>query len=84
MAENVKIDGRKTIKSSGSFSYRLREATRKRIIASFLITGGSTHSRLGFTLGVIIEHCIKHNIPFKLIAYPSNGFQIERIPELGD
>ena len=74
-----KVDGRKNVNSSGVFPYKLTEAARKRIIRSFLETGQSTHSRLGLTIGVIIEHCIKYKIAFILKAYPCSGYYIKKI-----
>lgn len=77
--KETKVDGRKTVTSSGVFPYRLRESARQQVINSFLEKGECNHSGLGFTLGAIIEHCVKYKISFKLIAYPNAFYSIERI-----
>ena len=72
-----KVDGRKTVKSNGVFPYRLSEAQRKRTVEAFLKTGHSVHSENAYTLGAIIEHCIKDDISFTLDRV-SNGYYIIR------
>lgn len=76
--KSKKVDGRKNVHSKGIFPYKLKEALRQRIIAAFLERGESVHSRMGFTIGTIIEHCIKNDINFILEAYPKSGYRIIR------
>jgi len=61
-----KPDGRK-ITTGAAFPYRMTNAAKARIIKMFEDTGSSTHSKLGFTLGVLLEYCHANQINFKLI-----------------
>ena len=46
------------------------------MVQNFLRAGNSVHSEKAYTLGAIIEHCIKDNIPF-ILTKLSNGYYIE-------
>lgn len=76
MKKSEKRDGRKTIRSSGVFPYRLREVQRRRVVGNFQRDGKSVHSPLGFTIGAILEHCIREKIPFTLRGQAGKGFII--------
>jgi len=72
-----KVDGRKTVTSSGIFPYRLKEASRRMVVEMFLRTGFSVHSENAHTLGAIIEHCIKEDVNFTLDRV-FNGYYIKK------
>lgn len=74
-----KPDGRRT--ATGSvFPYRMTNAYKARIIASFDTEGHSVHSCTGQCVGIVIEHCLKNNLDFQLIRTTPGGFYIERLP----
>jgi len=78
MKKSEKRDGRKVIRSGGVFPYKLREAQRQRVVVQFLAEGKSAHGPQAFTLGAILEHCIKEEIPFTLRGASGKGFVIRK------
>lgn len=76
MKKSEKRDRRKTIRSSGVFPYKLREAQRLQVIRQFRANGKSVHGPQTFTLGIILEHCIKEEIPFTLKGQAGKGFVV--------
>ena len=73
-----KVDGRKTVQFMGSFSYKIRESQKQRIINRFLETESSVHSNLALTLGIIVEYCIKYNISF-ILTKQKQGYFIRKL-----
>ncbi len=71
-----KPDGRR-VTTGSVFPYRLTNAAKARIIKRFEEEGSTTHSGMGLTLGVVIEHCLKNDINFKLYR-TDGGFFIRK------
>lgn len=77
------MDKRKKAQSPTSLQgHPIREGPRQNLINGFLKEGKSNHSGLHQTLSYIIEYCEENKIPYRLTAYPRQGYLIERIPAL--
>jgi len=68
-----KPDGRR--KSTGHvFEWRVHKKFAKNLIAYFEKHGSTVHSAQGATLGLLLEHCIRNRIPFKLQGHKDGYF----------
>jgi hypothetical protein len=47
-------------------------------IEQFMERGYSTHSPHGHFAAVILNHCVKHQIPFELYYMPHGGYTVKR------
>lgn len=54
-------------------------AQARMLIDLYLRTGSSSHSRLGATLWVLLAWLQRQNMPYRLLAYPGQGYSVERI-----
>ena len=63
--DTTKPDGRRNTIGC-AFPYRMTNAAKARTIEAFEKRGCSTHSIMGMTLGVLLEHCHKNQINFRL------------------
>lgn len=52
-------------------------AAVRAMVERFDSTGKSTHSRIGGTLWVILEHCADEYIPYVLHVHPGIGYTLE-------
>ena len=89
MKKSEKRDGRKTVRHSGVFPYKLRESQRRTVIKDFQLSGKSVHGPSAFTLGVILEYCIAGKVPFTLRGATGQGFVItkgiqSKLPDIFD
>jgi len=78
MKKSEKRDGRKIVRFGGVFPYKLSESQRRLVVTNFLEEGKSVHGPQAFTLGAILEHCIKEEIPFTLKGQAGKGFAIRK------
>lgn len=70
-------DGRK-VNVGQVFAWRMTNAQKRHLIASFEEYGSSVHSRLGSCVGVILEHCHSKGLAYRL-TYCGSGYLIEKL-----
>lgn len=67
-----------TVTSSGQRMIPVSKEAAKRTIKAFEHAGSSNHSSNAATLPIVVEHCERNKIPYRLTAVPGLGYFIEK------